>query len=99
MFFVTSVLFWQTSEPSPRHISGAMRSAVPADFTQFKRKGTLISNQAAAGSKILGKPRDKDQQGREILTSVGKEAKHRKLLFTSDKRVFSPFHFHLLRYV
>ena len=47
-----------------------MRSQVPSDFTKFKRKGTLVSNQAAAGKKIQGKPRDKDPQGREILTTA-----------------------------
>lgn len=54
-----------------QHANGTMRSHVPVDFTNFKRKGTLVSNQAAAGAKIAGKPRDKDSQGREILTTVG----------------------------
>mmetsp|Transcript_35224 Transcript_35224/g.86422 ORF Transcript_35224/g.86422 Transcript_35224/m.86422 type:complete len:614 (-) Transcript_35224:639-2480(-) len=35
----------------------------------FKRKGTLVSAQAAAGAKLLGKPRDTDEDGRELVTS------------------------------
>ena len=54
---------------------GTLRSQVPVDYTKFKRKGTLVSNQAAAGAKIAGKPRDKDSQGREILTTVRGETR------------------------
>ena len=46
-----------------------MTSHVPFDVAKFKRKGTLVENQAAAGAKLLGKPRDRDDQGREILTA------------------------------